>query len=377
MAAAGYISADQAREAYSAKITYHNAVAADHLGEDGYYVEAVKKLVEKRFGGPIERAGLHIYTPLDHEMQHQAVVAVETGVQEAASRIKKKEALQVKPQAALVSIEISSAKVRALVGGTDFLASPFDRATQAKRQAGSSFKPLVYAAALRAGWEPESYISDSPFAITGRNGVRWQPKNYGGKYHGEVTLAEALAHSYNSAAVRLLQAVGAPQVHRLARSLGVNSYLPPDLSLALGSADVTLLELSAAYMPFAHQGRFSPPSFIERIELPDGTVLPGDGGDERQVLEVPVALKMRRMLEGVVREGTGRRLAVLPGSIGGKTGTSNENRDTWFIGFDEKLLTGVWVGFDHNQSLGQEETGGRTAAPIWLYYIRSLPRSFW
>lgn len=377
MAAAGYITAEQAREAYSAKITYHNATAADHLDEDGYYIEAVKKLVEKRLGGPIDRAGLRIYTPLDHEMQHQAVMAVKAGIKETSARIEKKGKTRLQPQAALVSIEISSGKVRALVGGTDFLASPFDRATQAKRQAGSSFKPLVYAAALRVGWEPESYISDSPFAITGRNGVRWQPKNYGGKYHGEVTLAEALAHSYNTAAVRLLQAVGAPRVHRLARSAGMTSYLPPDLSLALGSADVTLLELSAAYMPFARQGRFSPPSFIERIELPDGTVLPGDSGEDRQILEVAVALKMRRMLEGVVREGTGRRVAVLPGSIGGKTGTSNENRDAWFIGFDEKLLTGVWVGFDHNQSLGKEETGGRTAAPIWLHYIRSLPRSFW
>ncbi len=374
MAAAGYISAEEAREAYRSKITYMNAAAADHLDENGYYFEVVRKEVQGRLGIPLERAGIRIYTPLDIGMQRRAVMAVRAGVQETLERMQKKGKKKVKgmPQAALVSIEISTSKVRALVGGTDFLKFSFDRVTQARRQAGSSFKPLVYATALRVGWEPESYISDAPFAITGRNGVRWQPKNYGGKYHGEVTLAEALANSYNMVAVRLLQQVGTKNVHALARSVGMTSYLPPDLSLALGSADVTLLELTSAYMPFTRQGRYCPPSFIDRIELPDGTVLPGDGAEERQVMEMPVADKMRQMLEGVVREGTGRRVAVLTGSIGGKTGTSNENRDTWFIGFNERLLTGIWVGFDDNQSLGGEETGGRTAAPIWLAYMQAL-----
>ena len=378
MAAAGYITAEQAREAYTSRITYHNPVAADHLDDNGYFIEAVKKKVAQQVKMPLTRAGLRIHTTLDPEMQHEATVAVQNGAREIQARmVEESGAKTPPPQAALASIEISSAKVRALVGGTDFLASPFDRATQAKRQAGSSFKPLVYATALGIGWEPGSYIDDSPFSITGANGVRWQPKNFGGKYHGTVTLAEALAHSYNSAAIRLLQAVGARRVHNLARAAGITSYLPPDLSLALGSADLTLLELTAAYMPFARQGQFSPPSLIERIEMPDGTVLPGDGGEVRQVLAVANAYKMRKMLEGVVRKGTGRRVAVLGGSIGGKTGTSNDNRDTWFIGFNETMLTGVWVGYDHNHSLGADETGGRTAAPIWLAYTQSLPQSFW
>nr|WP_275888799.1 PBP1A family penicillin-binding protein [Desulfoprunum benzoelyticum] len=378
MAAAGYITPQQAREAYSSPITYHNPAAADELEENGYFIEAVKKKVARQVKMPLTRAGLRIYTTLDPGMQHEATVAVKDGVREIHARmVKGNGAKTPSPQAALASIEISSAKVRALVGGTDFSTSPFDRATQAKRQAGSSFKPLVYATALAIGWEPESSIDDSPFSLTGSNGVRWQPKNFGGKYHGTVTLAEALAHSYNSAAVRLLQAVGVKRVHDLARATGIASSLPPDLSLALGSADLTLLELTAAYMPYARQGRFSPPSLIERIEMPDGTVLPGDGGEIRQVLAVANAYKMRRMLEGVVRGGTGRRVAVLGGSIGGKTGTSNDNRDAWFIGFNERLLTGVWVGYDHNQSLGDGETGGRTAAPIWLAYTRSLPQSFW
>lgn len=378
MAAAGYITPEQAREAYSSPITYHNPVAVEHLDDNGYFIEAVKKRAAQQVKTPLTRAGLQIFTTLDPGMQHEATVALKEGVREIHTRMVQAGGTKTPPpQAALASIEISSAKVRALVGGTDFLASPFDRATQAKRQAGSSFKPLVYATALGVGWEPESYIDDSPFSHTGSNGVRWQPKNFGGKYHGIVTLAEALAHSYNSAAVRLLQAVGARRVHDLARAAGITSYLPPDLSLALGSADLTLLELTAAYMPFARQGRFSPPSLIERLEMPDGTVLPGDGGEVRQVLAVANAYKMRKMLEGVVRGGTGRRVAVLGGSIGGKTGTSNDNRDAWFIGFNETMLTGVWVGYDHNHSLGADETGGRTAAPIWLAYTRSLPQSFW
>lgn len=379
MAAAGYITADEARQAHADPITYHNAAAADRLAENGYFVEVVKRKVAKQLDQPLSRAGLRIYTTLDQEMQEKATTAVRQGTLELVERAKKDSGQRTakRPQAALASIEIASSKVRALVGGTDFLASPFDRATQARRQAGSAFKPLVYAAALKRGWEPGSLISDSPFSITGANGVRWQPKNFGGKYHGQVTLAEALAHSYNTAAVRLLQAVGAKSVHELCRSAGMTSFLPPDLSLALGSADLTLLELTAAYQPFVRQGRYSPPSFIERVEMPDGTVLPGDAGDIRQVLEVPVAYKMRRMLEGVVRQGTGRRVAVLPGAVGGKTGTSNDNRDNWFVGFNERLLTGVWVGYDDNASLGREETGGRTAAPIWLAYTRSLPQVFW
>ena len=374
MAAAGYITAEQAREAYQARITYRNTSAADHLAENGYYYEVVRKEVRRRLDVPLETAGLRIYTPLDSRMQRRAALAVREGAQEALARIGQKggEKAARHPQAALVSIEIATSKVRALVGGTDFLKYSFDRATQAKRQAGSSFKPLVYATALRMGWEPESYLSDEPFSITSRNGVRWQPKNYGGKYHGEVTLAEALAHSYNMVAVRLLQQVGTKNVHNLARSVGITSYLPPDLSLALGSADLTLLELTAAFTPFVREGRYNSPSFIDRIELPDGSVLPGDGAGERQVMEMPVALKMRQMLEGVVRQGTGRRAAVLPGLVGGKTGTSNDNRDNWFIGFNEKLLTGIWVGCDDNKSMGGEETGGRTAVPIWLSYMQGL-----
>ncbi len=368
MAADGYITSEDARRAYAAPLGLRKQQSASSA-VNGYYLDEVRKRAAELLDEPLMEAGARIYTNLDQRLQSEAVAAVRSGVRAVqARRVVSGGRKSAAPQGALVCLEKGSGRVRALVGGTDFAASPFNRATQAHRPAGSIFKPFVYTAALKSGWQPQSLISDTPLAIPGADGKIWRPKNYSRHFHGEVTLATALAHSYNVATVRLMQKVGVARVQETARAAGIGDNLPDDLSLALGTVDVSLLEITAAYVPFAENGVYRRPSLIRRIEC-HGRTLPGEGGEHRRVLRPELSLQMRQLLEGVVRSGTGRRAAGLSGITGGKTGTSEDDRDAWFIGFNGGFITGVWVGYDHNQSLGSTESGGHTAAPIWRKFM--------
>ena len=368
MAADGYVSAGEAKAAFDENIVM-NTRRLRPTDDNGYYLEAVKKRARTLLGGPLQTAGARIYTHLDSRLQELGVAAVRRGVTACISRqLQAGREPEAAPQGGLVCIETSSGRVRALIGGTSFTESPFDRATQARRPAGSTFKPFVFAAALNRGWSPESPIEDSPLRIG-----RWRPQNYGDKYFGMTTLAEALAFSLNTATVRIIQKVGYREVHRIARNAGISSNLPPDLSLALGSADVSILEMTAAYTTFAGNGTFVEPSFLEKVVLPDGTVLYPEKDRRRQtVVNQAVLAQMKRMLEGVTSRGTGRSVADVPGVGGGKTGTSDNNRDAWFVGYDERHTTGVWVGYDRNQPMGRSESGGTTAAPIWRDFMLGM-----
>lgn len=373
MAADGYVSSAAAKKAYEARIKLNPKVqyATD---ENAYYLQIVKKKARAYLGGPLQSAGVKIYTYLDSKMQSQALKAIRRGVKASKSRqIIAGEKVDVPPQAALVCIETKNSRIRALVGGTSYKKSPFDRATQAKRPVGSTFKPLVYAVALQQGWTPQSVINDGPLSIRGKDGKTWSPKNYSGRFHGNTTLAQALAGSYNAASVRVMQKVGYKAVHKLAQNAGISAVLPPDLSLSLGSADVSLLQMTGAYIPFAGNGTFLKPRFIEKMVLPNGSVVyPEDPGERKQVLSQSVTTNMKRMLYGVIKKGTGRKVADVPGVQGGKTGTSDKSRDAWFIGYDKKYTTGVWVGYDRNKSMGKKESGGATAAPIWRDYMLNI-----
>ncbi len=373
MAADGYVSSADAKKAYGEKIRLNPKVqyATD---ENAYYLQIVKKKARAYLEGPLQSAGVRIYTYLDSKMQSQALKAVKRGVKASKSRqIIAGKIVEKPPQAALVCIETKNSRIRALVGGTSFKKSPFDRATQAKRPVGSTFKPLVYAVAMQQGWTPESAIDDGPLSIRGRDGKTWSPKNYSGRYHGNTTLAQALAGSYNAASVRLMQKVGYKGVHKLAKNAGISAVLPPDLSLSLGAADVSLLEMTGAYIPFAGDGSFLKPRFIEKMILPDGSIVyPENQGKRTRVLSQGVTTNMKRMLHNVVTKGTGKKVSDVPGVQGGKTGTSDKSRDAWFIGYDKKYTTGVWVGYDRNKSMGKKESGGKTAAPIWRDYMLSI-----
>lgn len=274
-------------------------------------------------------------------------------------------------QGALVSMELESGKVRVLTGGKDFYDSSFNRAVQARRQPGSAFKPIIYAAAIEQGYGPNSILYDEPLSLPGgRPGQVWSPQNYDHTFSGPIPLATALARSRNVPAVRMMMALGVPATLQMAKTLGIASPIYPNYSSALGASEVTPLELTRAYSVFPNRGRLVEPVFIERIEDRDGRVLYENRPIKTQVMSPEGADTMTQLLIGVVERGTATRVKVLKRPIGGKTGTTNRTRDAWFIGFTPSLITGVWVGMDDERSLGPKETGSQAAAPIFISFMQ-------
>jgi penicillin-binding protein 1A len=274
-------------------------------------------------------------------------------------------------QAAVVSMELKSGKVRVLLGGKDFGDSTFNRAVQARRQPGSAFKPIIYAAAIDRGYRPDSILLDEPISLPGgRRGQAWTPQNYDHTFTGPIPLATALARSRNVPTVRLMMALGVPATVKMAQTLGITSTIFPNYASALGASEVTVMELTRAYSVFPNQGDLVEPIFIERIEDRDGRVLMESQPKRRQVIDGATAQIMTQLLRGVVEGGTGARVKVLKRPIGGKTGTTNRTRDAWFIGFTPSVITGAWVGMDDERSLGPKETGSQAAAPIFIAYMR-------
>jgi penicillin-binding protein 1A len=373
MAADGYVGSDQAQRAYDEKIRL-NSRSQQATDDNGYYLEVVKKQARAILGVPLQTAGARIYTHLDSRLQEIGAVAVQRGVRASFAR----QTLAGKDvdtllQGGLVCVETATGHVLASVGGTSFALSSFDRATQARRMAGSTFKPFVYAAALNKGWSSGSPIEDSPLSISGKDGKAWSPHNYSGRYHGQTTLADALTHSLNTATVRLMQAIGYKEVHKIAKSAGLGPNLPANLSLALGATEVSILQMTAAYVPFAGNGTYIEPSYIDRIVLADGTVFSPEKGRKRQiVLRADALSQMRSMLRSVVTEGTGKAAAEVPGVGGGKTGTTDDYRDAWFVGYDTTYTTGVWLGNDGNEPMGTGESGGAAATPIWRDFMLAM-----
>ena len=273
-------------------------------------------------------------------------------------------------QAALLSIDNPTGEIKAMVGGYDFDESKFDRATQAMRQTGSSFKVYVYATALEQGGTPFDTVVDEP--VTFRSGGQnYSPHNYDEKFEGRITYRRALADSRNIPAVRLMNQVGIQNVIELARKAGIESPLPPYLPLALGAADLTLMEHTSAFTMFPDDGIHIEPHYIRRVTSYDGAVLEEAKPAITDVLPPEVARTMVAMLEDVVQFGTGVRAKELGRPSAGKTGTTNDFTDAWYIGFTPQITTGVWVGNDDKRiSLGKKETGARAALPIWLEYMQ-------
>ncbi len=371
MAADGYITEEQARKAYfdQPELAQSNRKSRQ---VNGYYLQVVRKRAEHMLGIPLESAGVKIYTNLDQRLQLKANGALVDGVNDVIQRSRKEGGSSSSPEGAIVCLEACNGKVRALVGGTDYSRTQFNRAVQARRPAGSVFKPLIYSVALDRGWSPQSVVVDAPFSIRGGNGKMWQPQNFGNVYHGKTTLREALIHSYNIPAIKVLQQVGIKPVHERAKASGIISPLPRDLSLALGSADVSPLEMTASYLPYLCSGKYTQPTFIDRISTVSGKEVYRHSNKPVEVMGVKSAETMKSMLVQVISAGTGKRANGLAGLNGGKTGTSDNYRDAWFIGFHNRLIGGVWVGHDQNQSLGEKENGGRTSAPIWFSFMKGL-----
>jgi penicillin-binding protein 1A len=271
-------------------------------------------------------------------------------------------------QGALIALEPATGNVKALVGGYDFETSQFNRATQGARQPGSAFKPLVYAAALDRDFTPASIIVDGPISFADHNSV-WIPRNYEERYFGPTTLRDALTFSRNVVTVKLAMRIGVKRLVKYVKQFNIQSPMAPNLSLALGSSEVTLLELASAYSTFANLGQQIEPRFITRITDSQGTVIDDGVPHTRQVMSPETASLVTSMLQSVIERGTGRRARDLGRPAAGKTGTTNDMNDAWFIGYTPQLLAGVWIGFDEKRSLGKGETGGRVAAPLWLHFM--------
>ena len=273
-------------------------------------------------------------------------------------------------QGAVFSMENQTGEVRAMVGGYDFNLSQYDRANQAKRQPGSAFKPIIYAAALDNGMTPASVILDTPY-ISSLNPDEevWRPKNYKKKFFGPTLLRKSLILSRNVITIKILKKIGVRTVIDYARKMGIESDLSPDLSLALGSSGLSLSEITRTYSAFANNGVLAEPYYIERIEDRDGLIVQENHSTLRQVIPEDTAFVITDILKGVIMEGTGWRAKALKRPAAGKTGTSNDLKDAWFIGYTPKLVTGVWVGYDTSVPMGKDETGSRAASPIWLDFM--------
>jgi penicillin-binding protein 1A len=363
MAEDGYITPTAARKAYLDPLLWAAQTGPPAVAE--YFVQQVKNYVGEKYGRELlNQGGLKIYTTLDMNMQKNATSAIQQGIAQWKLRQPKEGGT---PQSALVCIEAGTGKVLALVGGNEFKASQFNRATQARRQPGSSFKPIIYATALGRGFTPNSVIDDAPIEFKTGNTV-WRPKNYEGKFAGPITLRTALIHSDNIVTIKLLQSVGTKPVIKMAQDMGITSPLTPNLSLALGSSAVSLMELTAAYTVFADNGQYVTPSLIDKIVDRNGKVLEQFTPKTHQVLDPRVAYQITYILKGVIAEGTGKKAQGIPFAAG-KTGTTDQDIDAWFIGYTPRLVTGVWIGYDKLQSLGKRETGGQAAAPTWLAFM--------
>ncbi len=276
-------------------------------------------------------------------------------------------------QSALVCIEAGTGLVKAMVGGRDFRKSQFNRAIQSRRQPGSTFKSVIYTAALNKGYTPASVVIDSAVVYDdAERNFKWKPDNFSEKFYGPTLLRDALTHSRNIISIKLLMDIGIEYTIEWARKLGITSPLSHDLSIALGSSGVSPLEIATVFSVFANEGNKITPIFITKILDRDGNVLEMREAESTRVLDKATAYIMTNMFESVVKSGTGRRARALNRPVAGKTGTSTDGNDAWFAGFTPRYITVTWVGFDKEQPLGKGEEGARTAIPIWLGFMQEV-----
>jgi penicillin-binding protein 1B len=342
-----------------------------------YFVDYVRTELERATDVDLgDQPGLRVYTTLDPVLQRLAEAAVVRGLdrlETSRPRLRRKSP-EERLQAALIVLDPATGQVRALVGGRDYRVSQFNRAILARRQPGSAFKPFVYLAALTPRpngplFTAASLIEDAPITVV-VDGKSWSPKNYDDRYQGPVTVRRALEGSLNTATVRLAQAVGLPAVVETARALGVERDLRPVPALALGVFEITPLQLARAYLPLANGGLAPSGGAVEAVADDGGRTVWSASHESQPVIGAPEAFLLTSLLEGVINSGTGAAARTLgvPGAVAGKTGTTNDGRDAWFVGYSPNLLALVWVGFDDGTAAGL--SGSEGALPIWSEFMR-------
>ncbi|MGI8424381.1 MAG: penicillin-binding transpeptidase domain-containing protein, partial [Chloroflexota bacterium] len=275
-------------------------------------------------------------------------------------------------EGAILALDNRTGQVRAMTGGFSFERSKFNRATQAFRQVGSSFKPIVYTAAIDRGYTPASVVMDAPASFSGGSGQpAYSPMNYDRRFEGAITLRRALEQSRNVPAVRMMEQLGPRQVIMFARRLGLESPLPPYLPIALGAAEATLVEMTNAYAVFPNQGVRMKPYSVMKVTDREGNVLEENRPEPKDAIRADTAFVMTNLLRGVVQRGTAAKAAELNWPVGGKTGTTDDYTDAWFIGFDPDITIGVWVGLDQKKPIGHNQTGTAAALPIWIDVMKA------
>ncbi len=367
----GYIKEEEAINAANRPLNFID-MEDRTVSKAPYFVEQLRIELEREYGLSLYREGFRIETSLDINKQKAAEEAVERGIKAYRERNKIEEEEGESVQAALVAINPFTGMIEAMVGGGDFQDSQFNRVLQAKRQAGSALKPIVYAAALDKGFTPASIIIDSPvlFNMKDTDGYKfWEPQNYDRNFLGPVTMRQALTFSRNVVTIKILQDIGVEYVIEYAKKLGIEGSFNHDLTLALGTCGVSLLDLTRAYGVFCAGGIRTEPLMMLKISDRQGNVIKEGLPGLTTVISPQTAYLVTSMLRSVVEEGTGRRVRALKRPSAGKTGTTNEVRDALFIGFTPDIVTGVWVGFDDMRPLGKNETGAVAAAPVWLDFM--------
>ncbi|MDD5686303.1 MAG: transglycosylase domain-containing protein [Elusimicrobia bacterium] len=368
-----------------------------------HFIDNIRQSLEVKYGSQLYEGGLEIYTTLDKKMQ----IAAESVFQRNLTNFDSLKKSTSPVEGALLCLDVKTGGIRALVGGRNFQTSQFNRVFQAQRQPGSSFKAFVYTAAIENGFTPVSIIEDTPvtFFNNGRDWellsnttdfsdvqdkillnnlikkdkeaknpnekVLWKPQNYSEKFYGLVLLRKALEHSLNICSIKITEKISPTVVAYYAKQLGIESPLTATLSLALGSSEVTLKEMTSAFECLANSGIKTIPYSIVRILNSKGRILEEYAPEEKDVITPQTAFIMTNLLRGVIEHGTGVNAKELRRPAAGKTGTTNDCADAWFIGYTPQLVCGVWVGYDNHQSLGNKMTGGRIACPIWTEFMRA------
>lgn len=386
MVDAGKISRAEADSAEAAPIKIGEAPDDERFA--AYFLEHVRRYLESKYGADrIYHDGLKVYTTLDPVLQSVAEDSLESHIAELESQHRYDQTKasyeaavaegKTPPleylQGAAIAIEPQTGYIRAMVGGRSFRQSKWNRAVQARRQPGSAFKPFIYVAALENGYTPADIVLDAPIVLDMPNGDVYKPENFTEEFEGEITVRHALNHSINVAAVRVLLSIGPAAAISCAHRLGITSPLEPVYSLALGTEEVSLLELTSAYSAFAAGGVRAEPLFVKSIYDRNGKLLEENSVYREEVLSPQLSYVITSMLETALNDGTGRgaRLMGFMEPAGGKTGTTNDCTDGWYIGFTPELAVGVWTGFDVNRTMGRKMTGARVSLPTWTSMMKA------
>jgi penicillin-binding protein 1A len=381
------ISATEYRDATAAPLgVTPTRFVANHAP---YFVEMVRQYMDDRYGSNLLfEGGLRIYTTLDLDLQDVAEQALEkhmialeerNGYRETHAKYMPPQEEDATPtstpyiQGSVVAVDPKTGHIKALIGGRDFAQSPFNRAVQAQRQPGSAFKPFIYIAAIDNGFRPTDVVIDAPVSFPEVDGTIWAPQNYDHTFSGPVTLRYALQKSINIPAIKVLSKLGVSQVASYARRMGIRSPIGQNLSLALGTSEVNLLEITSAYAVLANEGIRNEPLFIQRVEDKDGNVLETNSPHPVDVLSAETVSVATNMMESVMNHGTGypSRALGFTAPAAGKTGTTDEYTDAWFVGYTPSLVAGVWVGFDVKRRMGGSMTGAVAALPVWTEVMRA------